>query len=131
MRCFETIAPWQLDQTPNIVKLLPMNKNQFDEHLGAVFKRTTKVLQSKRNEYANDTDVFQSFKQGIGISYQKTPEGVGWEYMSKHLESIKQIIRELDKETPSLEKVNEKFGDAINYLIIIEGMLKDRIAETK
>ena len=104
-----------------------MNKKEFDAHLSAVFTRTREVLQHKRNEYANDIDVFQSFKQGIGISYQKTPEGVAWEYMSKHLESIKQIIKEIETVEPTMDKVSEKFGDAINYLVIIEGMLKDRL----
>ena len=78
------------------------------------------------NEYATDLDVFQSFKEGVGFSFQDTPEGVAWNYAAKHFESIKNIIGKIPDEIPSHELVDEKIGDAINYLIIIEGLIKER-----
>ena len=52
---------------------------------------------------------------------------MAYEYLCKHLESIQSILKKLPKETPRYELINEKFGDAINYLIIIEGLLKERV----
>ena len=55
------------------------------------------------------------------------PEHVAWSYAAKHLESIMSILEKLPEEEPSEELINEKIGDAINYLIIIEGLLKERL----
>ena len=78
------------------------------------------------NEYASDTDVFLSFRKGVGFSFHDTPEGVAWEYACKHFESIKTIISKIPDEIPSDELIDEKIGDAINYLIILEGLIKER-----
>jgi hypothetical protein len=100
--------------------------NKFKELLEKRFTKTRKVYSKKMNEYANDLDVFLSFKKGVGFSFQNTPEGVAWEYACKHFESIKTIISKLPDEVPSDELVDEKIGDAINYLIILEGLIKER-----
>ena len=52
---------------------------------------------------------------------------MAYEYLCKHLESIQSILKKLPEEVPRYELINEKFGDAINYLIIIEGLLKERV----
>ena len=78
------------------------------------------------NEYASDLDVFLSFRKGVGFSFHDTPEGVAWEYACKHLECIKTIIGKLPDEIPTDELLEEKIGDAINYLIILEGLIKER-----
>jgi len=103
-----------------------MKINKFKELLEKRFNKTRKVYSKKMNEYANDLDVFLSFKKGVGFSFQDTPEGVAWEYACKHFESIKTIISKLPDEIPSDELVDEKIGDAINYLIILEGLIKER-----
>tara|TARA_Y100001963_G_scaffold142027_1_gene211004 strand:+ start:764 stop:1081 length:318 start_codon:yes stop_codon:yes gene_type:complete len=100
--------------------------NKFKELLETRFTKTRKVYSKKMNEYANDLDVFLSFKKGVGFSFQNTPEGVAWEYACKHFESIKTIVSKLPDEIPSDELVDEKIGDAINYLIILEGLIKER-----
>jgi len=98
----------------------------FKELLEERFNKTRKVYSKKMNEYANDLDVFLSFKKGVGFSFQDTPEGVAWEYACKHFESIKTIISKIPDEIPSDELIDEKIGDAINYLIILEGLIKER-----
>ena len=103
-----------------------MKVKNFKKLLEERFSKTRKVYSKKMNEYANDLDVFLSFKKGVGFSFQDTPEGVAWEYACKHFESIKSIISKLPDEIPSDELVDEKIGDAINYLIILEGLIKER-----
>ena len=103
-----------------------MKVEKFKELLEKRFNKTRKVYSKKMNEYANDLDVFQSFKEGVGFSFQDTPEGVAWEYACKHFESIKTIVSKIPNEIPSDELIDEKIGDAINYLIILEGLIKER-----
>ena len=101
-----------------------MKRDKFEILLGKVFSRTTNVLTKKSKEYATDKDVFQSFKNGTGFSFHNEAEKVAYEYLCKHLESIKTMLSDLNNNPP-----DEKIGDAINYLIIIEGLLKERIGD--
>ena len=103
-----------------------MKIKNFKNLLEKRFEKTRKTYSVKMNEYATDLDVFQSFKNGIGFSFHNTPEGVAWEYACKHFESIKTIISKLPDEVPTDELLDEKIGDAINYLIILEGLIKER-----
>ena len=103
-----------------------MTYDKFMELLEQRFTKTRETYATKMTEYANVNDVFESFKKGVGFSFHDTPEGVAWEYACKHFESIKSIISKLPDEIPSDELVDEKIGDAINYLIILEGLIKER-----
>jgi hypothetical protein len=103
-----------------------MTYDKFMELLEQRFSKTRETYAIKMNEYATDLDVFSSFKKGVGFSFQDTPEGVAWEYACKHFESIKTIISKCPGEVPTDELLEEKIGDAINYLIILEGLIKER-----
>jgi hypothetical protein len=103
-----------------------MKIKDFKDLLEKRFEKTRETYSRKMNEYATDLDVFQSFKKGVGFSFHDTPEGVAWEYACKHFESIKNIISKCPDEVPTDELLDEKIGDAINYLIIIEGLIKER-----
>jgi hypothetical protein len=103
-----------------------MTYNKFMELLEQRFNKTRETYAIKMNEYATDLDVFSSFKNGVGFSFHDTPEGVAWEYACKHFESIKTIISKCPGEVPTDELLEEKIGDAINYLIILEGLIKER-----
>jgi hypothetical protein len=105
-----------------------MKRDKFELLLASVFNRTQNILASKSKEYATDSDVFASFKKGTGFSFHNEPEKVAYEYLCKHLESIKNMLNNLDN-PPNKNQINEKLGDAINYLIIIEGLLKERIGD--
>lgn len=100
-----------------------MSNEQFDQIVENRIELIRSVLLQKRKEYANQTNPFSNFHRAIGISNHNTPQKVAWEYMTKHLQSLKDI---LSNEVPfTKETVEEKIGDIINYLILIEGMLKD------
>ena len=103
-----------------------MTYDKFMELLEERFNKTRETYSTKMIEYANVNDVFESFKKGVGFSFHDTPEGVAWEYACKHFESIKTIISKCPGEVPTDELLEEKIGDAINYLIIIEGLIKER-----
>ena len=87
------------------------------------------VLQSKGTEYGADITAFHNFEEAIGFSLHNKPSSTAWEFMVKHLVSIKDIITAYEKEgkLPTEAILQEKIGDAINYLILIEGLFKQEI----
>jgi hypothetical protein len=91
------------------------------------------VLQNKNEEYAGDDDVFKAFTEALPLSFHDTKQAVAWEFMVKHLQSIKLIIEEKAKKSklPDEKLLEEKIGDAINYLILIEGMFKEDMIPAK
>ena len=104
-----------------------MTLTEFKKLLQDRFRMIDSTFKVKQSEYANQTDVFENIKNGVGVSLFNTePEQVAWSYAAKHLESIMSILKKLPEEKHSKELINEKIEDAINYLIIIEGLLKER-----
>jgi len=91
------------------------------------------VLQRKNEEYAGKDDVFKAFTEALPLSFHDTKQAVAWEFMVKHLQSIKLIIEERAKtgKIPDEKLLEEKIGDAINYLILIEGMFKEEMLPAK
>jgi hypothetical protein len=91
------------------------------------------VLQSKNEEYAGQEDVFKAFTESLPLSFHDTKQAVAWEFMVKHLQSVKMIIEARSKsgKIPDEKVLEEKIGDAINYLILIEGMFKEDMEPRK
>lgn len=87
------------------------------------------ILVQKGEEYSTQDDVFHNFNAATGLSFHKSREKVAWEFAVKHFQSIKDILDKTENEEfeVSAPMIEEKLGDAINYLILIEGMLKNRL----
>ena len=107
-----------------------MNRRDFTESvIEPRLELIKKVLIQKGTEYGADKSPFHNFEEASKLSFHTTPQGVAWEFMCKHLQSIKDMIddhQKLDK-VPTRELVEEKIGDTINYLILIEGMFREDI----
>ncbi len=104
-----------------------MIRKRFNHIVESAIDRSKKVMVSKNTEYATEDEVFANFKQGLGISYHNIPEKYTWELLVKHLQSIKDIISDIESgKLPSQYLVDEKFGDAHNYLYLLEGMIIER-----
>jgi ATP phosphoribosyltransferase len=85
-------------------------------------KQIDKTLIEKNNEYANEKDVLKNFNEAKHlIINQKSAAAAAWNFNVKHLISIKDLIENTEKVTK--ENLNEKFGDAINYLLLIKAAL--------
>lgn len=108
-----------------------MIRAEFNEIVERRCDLIKNVLVKKGQEYANDDEVFHNFKNAANISFHSSHEKVAWEFMVKHLQSIKDIIEHVSIDGangyPKNPLIEEKIGDAINYLILIEGMLKERV----
>lgn len=109
-----------------------MNSKQFDVELKKRIKDIKNVLSTKSAEYSKASDKHYNFKRAASI-IQKTPETALWGMFLKHYVSIQDIVEniELTKEAPKEELVSEKIGDAINYLILLETLIKERREESK
>ncbi len=109
-----------------------MTREEFNTIVARRQELINNVLASKGTEYsAGNQDAFHNFKKAIGLSFHNTQEKVAWEFAVKHFQSIKDMLDHLSIDGfnghPKTEYVEEKIGDAINYLILIEGMIKERI----
>ena len=98
-----------------------MKKTEFNKLVDERIKLIQSLLQKKGAEYATDQDVFHNFEEGAKMSFHDKREMVAWEYMMKHMISIKDMIS--SKDAYSEYTIREKFGDAINYLILMEAMM--------
>ena len=115
-----------------------MEHEKFNKLLKEILNRTTDTLASKSAEYASDSDKLHNFKRA-GAMEQCSPEKALIGMWAKHIISILDIVDELDSKCgtnqycfPSFEPeefvgtVEEKIGDAINYLILLEALIKER-----
>ena len=80
------------------------------------------ILDAKGKEYSGPTDRLHSFKAGSLLN-RCTPTRYCLSLMTKHLISIVDMVQS-DREFTN-EAWNEKIGDAINYLILLEALVKE------
>jgi len=87
------------------------------------------TLAKKEVEYASDGDRLHNFHVASKINNQ-TPAQALWAMATKHLVSIIDFINgKLD--ISNTEMVNEKIGDMINYLILLEACFEEERAIKK
>lgn len=104
-----------------------MTEQEFQEVLNARLIKIKETLSSKAKEYATDMDKLHNFNVGARITGQ-TRERVLWGFALKHYISFLDILDNLDKgKLPSEAMVDEKVGDLINYLVLVEASIKDRL----
>lgn len=106
-----------------------MNTKEFNILLEARIKSMRQTLMTKSKEYSTDEDKLHNFKRA-GKMLQCTPEQALIGMMVKHTISILDIVDKLDKgEIPTKELLEEKIGDNVNYLILLEACIKERYEE--
>jgi hypothetical protein len=108
-----------------------MNSPEFNNFLKQKQKICPATLGEKANEYATDKDRFHNFQVSSIIQNLVTrpsPERAAWNLASKQMASVVDIINSND--TYSSGYLDEKFGDLINYLYLIWGILENRYGHT-
>ena len=102
-----------------------MDSKKFDEVVERRLELIRKILATKRAEYAPDGgDRLHNFNRAaamLGCTREKALIGM-W---TKHIVSILDIVDNIEIMKPSIALIEEKIGDAVNYLILLEAMLKD------
>ena len=104
------------------------NQVSFDQVVQERTDAIHNILSMKAKEYASDTDRFHNFRVAARMN-KTTPERVLKGMMLKHEVSVLDMIE--NPHVLSEEMINEKIGDNINYLILLEGLLKERISHAK
>lgn len=107
-----------------------MNQEHFITVLEKRIGMIRKVLGVKAAEYARGGDRLHNFKRGAAM-FRETPEAHCLQLCSKHLISLLDMVDDLAKgQTANMGQWEEKVGDAINYLILLEALVSERIHES-
>lgn len=99
-----------------------MKALEFNELLNARLKKITETLGQKALQYESKADRLHNFKVAAQLS-NSTPEKALWGMAMKHLVSITDLISgQLEN---NRKNIDEKIGDMINYLILLEALFED------
>ena len=106
-----------------------MTTDQFNKIVEERKKKITSTLQKKSEEYSREGDRLHNFHRAAAFA-RKQPSTMCWDFNLKHLTSIADLVDDLEVE--HIQKftqayVDEKIGDAINYLILLEALLRERL----
>ncbi len=100
-----------------------MTPQDFDKLLAARLDKIKAVLSSKATEYAHGNDRLHNFQVAARID-DTTPEQALWGMLLKHLVSVSDLVK--GRLQPTRSMVNEKIGDTVNYLILLEAIFAER-----
>lgn len=100
------------------------NPSDFDQLVERRIEKIRSVLCKKAKEYASDNDRFYNFR-AAARKRNTTPADALMGMKVKHEVSIDDLITERIEVTEAL--IDEKIGDNINYFILLEGLLKERL----
>jgi hypothetical protein len=87
------------------------------------------LIGQKHQEYSRNKDKLHNFKVAARMK-NETPERALLGMEIKHRVSITDMIDDIDSgRLPQIEVMMEKITDDINYLVLLEGLLTERIAD--
>jgi hypothetical protein len=116
-----------MDLETKSVTYTKMTETQFD---ALVLNRCIKVkdtLVEKGKEYRRNADPLHNFRVAARVQ-NTTEEKALWGFATKHYVSFLDILNDIEKgKLPEIEVVDEKIGDLINYLILCEASIKEKI----
>jgi len=105
-----------------------MNSKRFELVLIRRLDLVRETLMQKGREYSSETDRLHNF-QAAGQIAGCSPEKALFGMMLKHEVSVRDMVNDLDVGVPINPKVkDEKLGDWINYLILLDALLEERIS---
>lgn len=99
-----------------------MTNQQFDLLLSRRMAMTQRVLGTKAGEYASDSDRLHNFKRAAAM-LGVTPAQACVGFLAKHLVSVLDIVDA--HQLPAQAVIDEKIGDCVNYLILLEALLTE------
>jgi hypothetical protein len=98
-----------------------MKQEQFNDILKFRLNAIQETLNNKAKEYAVG-DRLYNFKRAAEM-LRTTPEKALFGMFMKHFVSVMDLVE--GSIVPTEYLINEKLGDAINYLILLEAILKE------
>jgi len=104
-----------------------MKHEDFSILLDERLEKTRDTMGTKGDGYRSEDDQFHNFK-AAGRKRNITPEDALMGMKVKHDVSVDDIVKNLDKGIlPTRKLIDEKIGDEIVYLTLLEGLLVERI----
>lgn len=99
-----------------------MSPERFTQILDRRIELIRANLKLKSKEYASDYDRLHNFKRAAELLRELPAEScVG--FMTKHIVSVLDLVRNhANGDDISRAQIDEKIGDAINYLILLEAI---------
>lgn len=82
------------------------------------------TLDRKSEEYARDNDKLYNFKRAGAIQNFDAAEALKG-MLTKHIVSVYDMVKDWPSQKPSFEMIDEKIGDCINYLCLLEAIFKE------
>jgi len=106
-----------------------MNHLKFNAIVDEVLTSIFEVLQQKSVEYSSEGDRLHNFK-AAGLLDEVSPEKSLLGMMAKQEVSVRDIVKGIDKGKKFTKaQLDEKLGDWINYLILLKGLLIERLQD--
>jgi len=103
-----------------------MTDQEFMITVDESITKCRKILNSKGKDYSFEDDRFSNFRSAAGL-LSSTPEQALYGMLAKHLVAINDFIDNDAMGKVVLKKDWEsKIYDAINYLWLLQGMLKEK-----
>lgn len=106
-----------------------MDSKVFNSIVNNRIRRIKTVLATKAKEYARE-DRLHNFKRA-GVIAGLTPEAALMGMFLKHIVSILDMVDTIEAQPQSLGTWDEKIGDAINYLILLEALTFERLVSSR
>ena len=105
-----------------------MNTEQFNELLERKLADSRTVLAGKAEEYSHGGDRLSNFKCAATI-LNCTPEKALLGFVTKHITALYDFVDALpDGRQYTVEQWAEKTGDIRNYMILLDGLIEERLA---
>jgi hypothetical protein len=99
-----------------------MKNERFNKIVEDQLERIRSVLVKKADEYNLEEDRLGFFKRSAAFA-QETPEQALYGFLLKHLQSITDMVQSGKEYSKDLW--HEKITDAMNYLVLLLGLLED------
>jgi hypothetical protein len=104
-----------------------ITEQQFDTLVDTRCMQIKRTLIEKGREYRRNFDPLHNFRVAAKVN-NTTEEKALWGFAIKHYVSFLDIINDMEAGIlPKEEAVDEKIGDLINYLILCEASIKEKI----
>jgi hypothetical protein len=103
-----------------------MTHKQFSEVLEARIRKMRETLDRKAGEYAAVGDRLRHFKRSAAVMGKTRYEACA-AFMTKHLTCVFDLVEAAGGDLrldPAV--IDEKVGDAINYLVLLEALFLER-----
>lgn len=96
----------------------------FNEMLAERLNKISTVLGNKSKEYAIDGDRLHNFRLAARTTGQDMKRAL-WGMAMKHFVSVMDMVE--SKLALSEYMIDEKIGDSINYLILLESVMREEL----